>query len=73
MEGKTGAAIPPLTVSRGTNGHLHADAFVERNSKMLRYDIAAPRDINSLRNWVDNKGSPSDAKQSISVVAAMVS
>ncbi|KAK0727691.1 hypothetical protein B0T26DRAFT_672329 [Lasiosphaeria miniovina] len=34
------------------------DAFVERNSKTLRYDVARPGDVDSLRNWVDNMGFP---------------
>ncbi|KAK4160261.1 hypothetical protein QBC43DRAFT_338356 [Cladorrhinum sp. PSN259] len=38
------------------------DAFVERNSKVLRYDLAKPRDVKSLQNWTENKGLPPTAE-----------
>jgi hypothetical protein len=32
---------------------IDADTLVERNFRMFRYELARPRDVLSLQNWVD--------------------
>ena len=33
-------------------GNSFADEFVERNHRMISFDVAKPRDILNLQNWV---------------------
>ncbi|PMD51350.1 uncharacterized protein K444DRAFT_707604, partial [Hyaloscypha bicolor E] len=61
------AVLSDIDVALADYGKLLADEFVERNHRMISFDVAKPRDILNLQNWV--KGNACLAREETAYLA----